>query len=143
MLNAVTTLEELLPVITCLSNSSLLRGYFPTSWKEALVDPRLKKTAENVSFPNLRPVSNLYQNCMSYSSRFHLIHGVPQGSCLGPWLSTIYASKLCDVVKAYLPNIIHAYADDNQLYQIFRADSSVNQMDAMNARQDVVKDIKD
>ncbi|CAB3987917.1 Hypothetical predicted protein, partial [Paramuricea clavata] len=52
-------LEEILPVITSMINSSLSLGYVPTEWKAALVDPRLKKPGYNVSFPNLRPVSNL------------------------------------------------------------------------------------
>ncbi len=52
-------LEEILPVITSMINSSLSLGYVPTEWKAALVDPRLKKPGNNASFPNLRPVSNL------------------------------------------------------------------------------------
>ena len=54
----VACLEELLPVITRILNSSLALGHFPSKWKDALVDPRLK-TGKDTSFPNLRPVSNL------------------------------------------------------------------------------------
>ena len=40
--------------------------------------------------------------------------GVPQRSCLGPLLFTIYASKIFEIIKEYLPQT-HAYADDTQL----------------------------
>ena len=49
------------------------------------------------------------------SERFDLTCGVPQGSCLGPLLFTIYASKIFEIIKEYLPQA-HAYADDTQLY---------------------------
>ena len=55
----VSCLDPLLPVIRSLVNSSLHTGYFPSVWKEALVDPRLKKAGINSDFKNLRPVSNL------------------------------------------------------------------------------------
>ena len=51
-------LEEILPVITCILNSSLGSGHF-YSLKEAIVHPRLKISGKDISFSNLRPVSNL------------------------------------------------------------------------------------
>ena len=57
------------------------------------------------------------------SEKFNLQCGVSQGSCLGPLLFTIYASKLFEVIKNYLPQS-HAYADDTQLYLSFNADSA-------------------
>ena len=78
----VACLEELLPVITRILNSSLALGHFPPKWKDALVDPRLK-TRKDTSFPNLRPVSNLqyisklteravYDQTHSHMSRYEL-----------------------------------------------------------------------
>ena len=53
----------------------------------------------------------------SLSERFSLECGVPQGSCLGPLLFLIYASKLFRVVEDQLPHA-HCYADDTQIYLI-------------------------
>ena len=52
-------LEVLLPVITKIINSSLVHGYFPQVWKEALVKPLLQKAGLAADFNNLRPISNL------------------------------------------------------------------------------------
>ena len=49
------------------------------------------------------------------SKPFDLKCGVPQGSCLGQLLFTIYVSKLFQILKHYLPSA-HTYADDTQLY---------------------------
>lgn len=52
-------LNGLLPVITHLINSSLVNGYFPADWKEALVKPLLKKAGLNALFSNSHSISNL------------------------------------------------------------------------------------
>ena len=49
------------------------------------------------------------------SDDFSLESGVPQGSCLGPILFTLYTSKLFEIVKIHLPDV-HCYADDTQVY---------------------------
>ena len=51
--------DTLLPIITNVVNSSLSLGHFPSDWKTALVDSRLKTTKQGTSLSNLRPVSNL------------------------------------------------------------------------------------
>ena len=66
--------------------------------------------------------------------------GVPQGSCLGPLLFTIYASKLFDVSKVHLPTV-HCYADDTQLYVSFSPNKSTGQFEAVTAIQLCVDDI--
>ena len=77
----------------------------------------------------------------SYQSDFDLPQGVPQGSCLGPLLFTLYASKLFDVVESHLPNV-HAYADDTQLYISFKPDGSATETDAVDALQACIRDIR-
>ena len=52
-------LDEVLPDICYLVNSSLVHGDFPMDWKEALVKPLLKKSGLEGQFKNLRPISNL------------------------------------------------------------------------------------
>ena len=75
------------------------------------------------------------------SEKFNLQCGVPQGSCLGPLLFTIYASKLFGVIKNYLPQS-HAYADDTQLYLSFNADSACSQNDAVEAMEQCIQAIR-
>ena len=77
----------------------------------------------------------------AYSDDFPLPHGVPQGSCLGPLLFTMYASKLFEVVKNHLLNI-HAYADDTQIYLSFKPKSTAGEQDAITALQDCISDIR-
>ena len=70
-----------------------------------------------------------------------LPHGVPQGSCLGPLLFTIYSSKLFEVIKDHLP-VAHAYADDTQLYLSFKPDTTSRQSDAIEAMELCIKAIR-
>ena len=68
------------------------------------------------SYLNGRSQHIMVHGNLSRSS--NLDFGVPQGSCLGPLLFTIYASKLFDVIKVHLPTV-HCYPDDTQLYVSF------------------------
>ena len=53
------SLDVLLPFTTKLVNNSPTTTHFPTEWKQAIVNPLLKKGAKNVIHKNLRPINNL------------------------------------------------------------------------------------
>ena len=53
------SLDVSLPVITKMVNAYLSIAHFPPEWKEAIVNPLLKKGAKDSAYNNLRPVSNL------------------------------------------------------------------------------------
>ena len=69
-------------------------------------------------------------------------YGVPQGSCLGPLLFTLYASKLFTIIERHLPDA-HAYADNTQLYVSFNANSRDDQSAAVEAMQRCIMDIRE
>ena len=75
------------------------------------------------------------------STSFKLPYGVPEGSCLGPLLFTIYSNKLFEVIKYHLPEA-HAYADDTQLYLSFSSDTATNKTDAVIAMERCISDIR-
>ncbi|XP_078363787.1 uncharacterized protein LOC144648005 [Oculina patagonica] len=240
-------IDVLLPPITKIINHSLDSGYFPRTWKCALVRPLLKKDGLPPVFKNYRPVSNLafisklvetvvakqlqyYLNCNnlfpvfqsayrqnhstetallkvmndillnmndrrvtllilldlsaafdtvdhdtmlrrlehsfgiqgkalswfasylsgrsqrimineSLSKPFNLEWGVPQGSCLGPLLFTLYTSKLFEIIKYHLPTI-HCYADDSQVYISFSPNDRAEQLAVVRSMEDCIRDIR-
>ena len=76
------------------------------------------------------------------SASFDLKFGVPQGSCLGPLLFSIYTSELFTIVSRQLP-AAHCYADDTQLYLAFQPNDSAAQDSAMKAMEACLQDIRD
>ena len=60
------------------------------------------------------------------SDSFNLKFGVPQGSCLGPMLFSLYTSELFDAISQHL-TIAHSYADDTGIYLAFNRNDDSNQ----------------
>ena len=77
----------------------------------------------------------------SLSDKFNLTCRVPQGSCLGPLLFTIYASSLFDILKSHLPSV-HTYADDTQLYISFNPVDKTSEADAVIAIENCIHDVR-
>ncbi|CAB3982299.1 Hypothetical predicted protein [Paramuricea clavata] len=67
--------------------------------------------------------------------------GVPQGSCLGPLLFVMYASKLFEIVQAHLPDA-HGFADDTQLYLSFNPNNPAHQTEAVSAMEGCISDLR-
>ena len=66
-------IDELIPVITMIINTSLATGIVPLSMKHALVKPLLKKPKlDPECLKNYRPVSNLFQFLSKVLERFVL-----------------------------------------------------------------------
>ena len=68
------------------------------------------------------------------SRDFAVNTGVPQGSCLGPILFVMYASRLFRVVNSHLSNV-HGYTDDTQLYLSFQPGLLMSQDNAVQAME--------
>ena len=75
------------------------------------------------------------------SDKFELECGVPQGSCLGPLLFTIYVRKLFDIIRLHLP-FAHAFADDTQLYMSFKPSDTLSEFEAVAALENCIHDVR-
>ena len=76
--------------------------------------------------------------CSMYSNPVTSLHGVPQGSVLGPLLFNDYCLPLARVIEKH--NIaFHMYADDTQLYLDFDPRDKNSSITLINA---CIKDIK-
>ena len=74
------------------------------------------------------------------SSQRFLERGVPQGSVLGPLLYPPYTSPLADIIKRY--NLeYHFYADDTQLYVVFKTDCLDKMVECKTTIEQCVRDI--
>ena len=77
----------------------------------------------------------------SLSKPFKLECGVPQGSCLGPLLFTLYTSELFEIIKYHLP-MIHCYAYDSQVYISFSPNDRAEQLAVVRNMEDCIRDIR-
>ena len=77
----------------------------------------------------------------SLSDQFPLKQGVPEGSCLGPSLFTIYTRKLFQIVERHLPQV-HCNADDTQLYVSFSPNRSSDADFVIKSMTDCISDIR-
>ena len=68
------------------------------------------------------------------SNKFDIDFGVPQGSCIGLLLFSIYTGQLLDIVTQHLPTV-HCYADDTKLYLAFRPGDRATQDSAVAAME--------
>ena len=76
------------------------------------------------------------------SDKFDIDFGVPQGSCIGLLLFSIYASQLFDIVSQHLPTV-HCYADDTKLYLAFRPGDCATQDSAVAAMEACIQDVRE
>ena len=66
-----------------------------------------------ISFLSDRSICVSVKSCFSYEA--DIIHGVPQGSVLGPLLFSLFVSPVTDIVQSYGLQC-HTYADDVAIY---------------------------
>ena len=65
---------------------------------------------------------------------------MPQGSCRGPLLLTIYASKLFSKIKSHLPSA-HLHADDTQLYLSFHPLEDTCEAEVLDVMENCIADV--
>ena len=75
------------------------------------------------------------------SDDFNLNCGVPQGSCMGPILFTLYVSRLFNIISQHLPSV-HGYADDTQIYLSFRPCSIHSEFNAVSVIEKCIADVR-
>ena len=73
------------------------------------------------------------------SSPRQLLHGVPEGFVLGPVLFTLYVSPMEDIINAHELDSMF-YADDTQIYIIFKRRDHLN---AISKLENCIEDLKD
>ena len=88
--------------------------------------------------PTLHSVFQLMKGCQI---PFRSCKGLPQGSCLGPLLLTVYTSELFDMVGRHLPSV-HSYANDTQLCSAFSPNVQGDDASAVKAICDCIMDLR-
>eukprot|EP00918_Siedleckia_nematoides_P029510 GHVU01063634.1.p1 GENE.GHVU01063634.1~~GHVU01063634.1.p1 ORF type:complete len:166 (-),score=9.43 GHVU01063634.1:44-541(-) len=68
----------------------------------------------------------------SRSSRVRLDYSVPQGSCAGPVLYSVYASTMQDVIQP-TGNTVSGIADDQIIRNEFKAGNHIAELDSVNS----------
>ena len=77
----------------------------------------------------------------THSDLVNLIHGVPQGSVLGPLLFSLFISPLGDICRNH--NILfHSYADDQQVYLSFDPPIAGNENLCIKKIETCIQDIR-
>ena len=77
----------------------------------------------------------------SYSSKMELTFSVPQGSCAGPTLYSVYASTTAEVVPQKMD--IHGYADDHVIKISFRGGIKDEEELALSDMEKTLSDISE
>ena len=123
-----------------------LSAAFDTVWHNVLLDRLhndvgLRGNSLNWFYSYLSQRSQRVSIHGTLSSYFDLDCGVPLGSCLGPLLFVVYASKLFTIIKKHLPNV-HCFADDTQLYLSFKSDDKSGLDEAISAMNRCISDLR-
>ena len=66
---------------------------------------------------------------------------MPQGSCLGPLLFTLFSNMIFKIMEKYL-SCVHAYADDTQLYLSYNPGCTATEEESIAAMENCIKAIR-
>ena len=75
------------------------------------------------------------------SDDFNLNCGVPQGSCMGSILFTLYVSCIFNIIFQHLPSM-HGYADDTQIYHSFWPCSIYSEINTVSVIEKCIADVR-
>ena len=89
----------------------------------------------------LRPRCQSIQIHNELSKKYDMKQGVPQGSCMGPVLFTVYASTLFEIIGQHLIKVM-GYADDHMLYISFQPKSQTNEINALSELENCLAEVK-